>query len=145
MLLATGQTPWITMHHEKHAGNYELVFNETAKHNVITGGEGIYPTNASLKIDVSSNYNASGTTNLNSTFTAAVDRGQMTITLQRSSSVSSGCAPLGPGGDIDFTGSTRSSSQCIAGPVASIPAGSAVNISLWEALEKGIAVSVATN
>ena len=130
VLLTTGKTPWIEMHHEKHSGSYELVYNETARHNVVAGWPGVYPDNATLKIDVSSNYNST-----DGSFTAMIDRDAMVLTVQRSSAVSSGCAQGGPGGDAVFTGSARSSgSACMAGPLATLPADSAVNISLWAAL-----------
>ena len=133
VLLTTGRTPWIEMHHEKHSGSYELVYNETATHNVVAGWPGQYPQNATLKIDVSSNHNST-----NGSFSAVIDRDAMVLTLQRNSEVSSGCVPEGPGGDAVFVGSGRSVSACMAGPLATLPADSAVNISLWAAVNEGV-------
>lgn len=130
VLLTNGQVPWITIHHEKNASGYELVYNETAEFNVISGGPGTYPVLPELKIAVSNNYNAS-----NGAFNVSVDRGQMVLTLERSAEVNSRCAGGGPGGDVDFTGAVRSASQCVAGPLASVSAGSAINVSLWAALQ----------
>ena len=134
VLLAHEADPWITMHKEKHAGNYELVYNETAEHNVVSGGTGHFPLNSSLKVDVSSNYNAT-----NGSFIVKVDYELMVVTLHRSPVVRSGCAPLGPGGDVDFRGRARSPSQCVAGVLSTLPTASAstTNISLWSALVDG--------
>lgn len=125
--------PWITMHHEKHSGNYELVYNETATHNVVSGAPGVYPTNATaLKIDVSNNYNSS-----DGSYQASFNQAMMTLTLQRAPAVSSGCTPQEPGGDAVFAGGPRSTSSCEAGPLATLPSDSELNISLWAALDGG--------
>lgn len=128
VLLATGHTPWIRMHDEKHAGDYELVYNETAVHNIVSGGLGQYPTQANLSIDVSNNFNAT-----NGAFNVTVDYERMLLTLLRSAQVKSGCVAGGPGGDVDFVGSVRSSPACTAGPLANLPPNTAVNVSLWAA------------
>jgi len=134
VLLTAGDAPWISMHHEKHAGGYELVYNETAAHNVVSGGPmASFPNitqRKQLAIDVADNFNATG-----GAFTAAIDRQRMTLVLRRSASVRSGCAD-GPGGDVDFKGGVRSPKSCVAGPLATMDANSEVNVSLWAALQR---------
>ena len=130
VLLATEGAPWIQMHHEKHVGNYELVYNETAVHNVVSGYLGQYPTQTNLSIDVSSNYNAT-----HGAFNVTVDDEGMMLTLVRNAQVSSGCVAGGPGGDIDFLGRARSEAGCMAGPLATLPSNTVVNVSLWAALD----------
>jgi hypothetical protein len=130
VLLTTGYNPWISMHKEKHDGDFELVYNETATHNIVSGSDFTYVNGSywipKLKIDVSNNYNT------NFTYTVAVDKARMALTLQRSAQVagSGGCEPNGVGTDTSFTGEARSATKCVAGPLASVEL---TDVNLWAA------------
>ena len=130
LLLSDLQSPFLTMHKEKRAADTgELIFNETVKHNLVTGRGAVYPENASLKIDVSQNINVS-TCNVS----ISVDRSQMLMSVQSSCNFFSGCDPRGIGTDTSFMNMSRSPADCVGGPFAAIAPGSRVYVKLLSVL-----------
>merc|ERR1712228_1147690 len=103
----------------------DAIKNETVQHNLITGGAPSWPSDAP-DMHVDSNEDATGKIGI------SIDHEGMVLTLTAPDDLDkTGCPVGGPGGDIDFTGAKRSSSKCVPGPLASLSAGQAVNISLW--------------
>lgn len=127
MLVANANKPWLMIHHKKEGSGRELITNETAQHNLISGTEPVYPRDAGLDITVGSNQNAAG-----SGFALEIDRDAMQLSFYGDSVFEkTACATGGPGGDQDFTGAKRSGSRCVPGPLDGLAAGQKKVISLW--------------
>ena len=126
MMFSNGYGPWLRIHKRKVIGDIDAIQNETAQHNLIMGGEPVYPPNqpGNLNITVSLNQNVSG-----SAFAVDVDREEMTLRI--SPIEMDECLFEGPGNDIDFLGNDRSSSKCVPGPVGDLMPGQPRNLSLW--------------
>lgn len=132
LLLTGAKAPWLRMHTQKHGSHGELlVTNDTLSHNLVagqapafghrTGPGGEQPEGVSIEANV----DAAGA------FNVSFDEASLTLTLQVGPQLSqSGCAPGGPGGDVDFTGARRSASQCVPGPVEGLAPGQPRTISL---------------
>ena len=126
MMLSGGKGPWLCMHNEKIIGGQEAIQNETAQHNLITGGAASYPPEP-LNITVGPNQNAAG-----SSFAVDVDRDKMVLCIQGDAVLDlTACQVGGPGGDRDFTGAKRSGSKCVPGPLDGLMPGQRRNVSLW--------------
>jgi hypothetical protein len=126
MMLSGGTGPWLSMHKEKVVGGQEAIQNETAQHNLITGGKASYPTQP-LNITIGPNENATG-----SSFDVIVDRDNMVLSIQGDAVLDrTACEVGGPGGDRDFTGAKRSGSKCVPGPLGGLKSGQRLNVSLW--------------
>lgn len=127
MMFATIWCPWVHLHDEKHSGDVpELIYNETIQHNLFTGDKPWYPSQTNLSIVVKQNVNATAG------FSIGVHASDMVLTLKVGSVLGqSGCLIGGPGGDIDFTGASRSKTKCIPGPIDGLQQDQPRNISLW--------------
>jgi hypothetical protein len=123
MLLTTPGKPWLHMHKKKVFGGKDAIRNETVQHNLVTGDAPEFPTDVpDMHVD----------SNEQSKVGVSIDHEGMVLTLWGPDDIDkTGCKAGGPGGDVDFTGAKRSSSKCVPGPLASLSAGQAVNISLW--------------
>ena len=126
MLISGGKGPWLHIHSEKVLGGKEAIKNETAQHNLITGGDASYPSEP-LNITIGPNENATG-----SSFAVDVDRDNMVLSIQGDAVLDlTACRVGGPGGERDFTGATRSGSKCVPGPLVGLQPGQRLNVSLW--------------
>jgi hypothetical protein len=134
MLLSSGKGPWLHIHKRKvfcgnpktHSDCKDAIQNETAQHNLITGGKADFPPNqpGNLNITVGLNQNAAG-----SSFSVDVDRDGMTLSIKGDTVLDkTACQLGGPGGDRDFTGAKRSGPKCVPGPLAGQRLN---NASLW--------------
>ena len=129
MMLSGGQGPWLHIHNRKVFAGQDAIQNETAQHNLYTGGSPSVPPNepGALNITVTPNQNATG-----SSFTVNIDRTGMMLSLEGDAVVDwTACQLGGPGGDRDFTGAMRSDSKCVPGPLGSLVSGQRRNVSLW--------------
>lgn len=129
MLLSNSKGPWLHIHNRKVFAGHEAIQNETAQHNLFTGGNPSYPPNqpGDLNITVGPNENATG-----SSFSVNIDRANMVLSIQGDAVLDkTACVLGGPGSDRDFTGATRSNSKCVPGPLSSLTPGQLRNISLW--------------
>ena len=111
MLLTSGTGPWLHIHKRKVFAGEEAIQNETAQHNLVTGGAPDFPPNqpGDLNITVGPNQNANG-----SSFAVDVDRDGMTLSIQGDAVLDkTACQPGGPGGDRDFTGAKRSGPKMV--------------------------------
>jgi hypothetical protein len=126
MMLSGDKGPWLHIHDEKVLGGKEAIQNETAQHNLITGGNASYPAEP-LNITVGPNENDTA-----SSFTVQVDRDEMVLSIQGDAVLDlTACRVGGPGGDRDFTGAKRSGSKCVPGPLADLQSGHRLNVSRW--------------
>ena len=129
MLLTSGKGAWLHIHKRKVFAGREAIQNETAQHNLVTGGEPDFPPNqpGNLNITVGPNQNAVG-----SSFAVDVDRDGMTLSIQGDAVLDkTACQAGGPGGDRDFTGAKRTGPKCVPGPLRGLVAGQRFNVSLW--------------
>ncbi len=129
LLSGLNKSPWLHIHNRKVFGGQEAIQNETAQHNLITGGLPSFPPNqpGSLNITVSANQNATG-----SGFAVTVARDAMMLSVLGDAILGrTACELGGPGGDVDFTNATRSTTACVPGPLASLVPGEHRNVSLW--------------
>jgi len=129
MMLSGSQGPWLHMHGRKVFAGQDAIQNETAQHNLYTGGSASFPPNqpGDLNITVGPNQNATG-----SSFAVDIDRAGMVLSIAGDAVLDrTACQLGGPGGDRDFTGAKRSSSKCVPGPLGSLVSGQRRNVSLW--------------
>eukprot|EP01051_Picozoa_sp_SAG22_P000340 SAG22_NODE_8_length_37215_cov_120.960351_8_plen_311_part_00 len=130
MLLSSGKGPWLHIHKRKVFAGKEAIQNETAQHNLITGGKPDFPPNqpGDLNITVGPNQNTVG-----SSFAVDVDRDGMTLSIEGDAVLEeTGCQLGGLGGDRDFTGAKRNGPKCVPGPLGGLVAGQRLNVSqLW--------------
>ena len=129
MMLSSGQGPWLHIHNRKVFAGHEAIQNETAQHNLYTGGDPSFPPNqpGDLNITIGPNQNAAG-----SNFAVNVAREQMMLSIQGDDVLDrTACLPHGPGSDRDFTGAKRVGSKCVPGPLGSVVSGQQNSVSLW--------------
>jgi len=129
MMLTGGTGPWLHIHNRKVFAGKDAIQNETAQHNLITGGAPAVPPNqpGDLNITVSPNQDAAG-----SSFSVVIDRDEMVVSIMGDAVLDkTACQVGGPGGDRDFTGAKRTGSKCVPGPFVNMVAGQRLNVSLW--------------
>ena len=129
ILLSDGKGPWLHIHTRKVFAGQEAIQNETVQHNLISGGNPVFPPNqpGNLNITVSLNQNAAG-----SSFNIDVDRDGMVLSVQGDTVLDKvACILGGPGSRRDFTGAKRNGSMCIPGPLGGLLPGHHLNVSLW--------------
>merc|ERR1719277_780648 len=133
VLLASKKAPWLHMHTQKHGSHGELlVTNDTMSHNLVIGHAPVFGNQGGWSrkaqpegVEIEDNVGVAGG------FDISFDEASLTLSIQSDARIAqTGCAPGGPGGDVDFTGARRSMSQCVPGPLEGLIAGQLRNISL---------------